>query len=58
MDMQSAVREAIAEELRRQAEISEGSLKVEVRDGTARIDGPVDLEALVMVVAGSIAGGP
>lgn len=58
MDMQGAVREAIVEELRRQAEISEGKLKVEVGDGQANIDGPVDLEALVMVVAGSVAGGP
>ena len=59
MDLQETLREAIIEELRRQAENSEGALALE--DGNEAdviIRGPVNLDDLVMVIAGSVAGGP
>jgi hypothetical protein len=55
--MEDQLREAIVDELKRQAEISP---ELEVRQDGERlvVDGPIDLEALVMVVAGTVAGGP
>ncbi len=51
------LKEAILGELKRQAADRPQSLRVEDRDGL-RLDGRVDLDALVMVIAGSMAGGP
>jgi hypothetical protein len=55
--MEDQLREAIVDELKRQAEISP---ELEVRQDGERlvVGGPIDLEALVMVVAGTVAGGP
>ncbi len=55
--MEDKVRAAIVEELLRQA--AEGSgLEVSTEGDVLDLRGPVDLDALVMVVIGSVAGGP
>ena len=56
--MEDKLRNAIVEELRRQA--AEGGLSVGALDADGRLDlrGRIDVEALVMVVAGAVAGGP
>ncbi|MBP0583053.1 hypothetical protein J8I29_27250 [Labrys sp. LIt4] len=49
---------AVIEELERQAAENPSKLKVR-RDGdTTIVDGEVDVDAVVMVVVGSMAGGP
>jgi hypothetical protein len=55
--MEDQIREAIIDELKRQAEII---AELEVRKDGDRVvvNGPIDIDALVMVVAGSVAGGP
>jgi osmotically-inducible protein OsmY len=58
MSVESEIRQAIVDELQRQAENSDGQLKVTTTDDRVTINGPVDLEDLVMVVLGSVAGGP
>ena len=58
MTTESNIREAIVGELERQAEISEGKLTVAASDDRVTINGSVDLDDLVMVVLGSVAGGP
>jgi hypothetical protein len=59
MDFEAKIVEAIRQELERQAEASEGRLCIEaLPEGQCRVEGPVDLEAVAMVVAGSVAGGP
>jgi hypothetical protein len=58
MSLESSLREAIIDELKRQAENSGSTLKVEATDELVTINGPVDLDDLVMVVVGSVAGGP
>lgn len=55
--MEDKVRTAIVEELRRQAAEGTG-LEVGTEDDRLTVRGPVDLDALVMVVIGSMAGGP
>jgi len=50
---------AMLDELKRQAAESRGALQVNAeRDDTVSIQGRIDLAALAMVAAGSIAGGP
>lgn len=58
MTVEDSIREAIVGELRRQAEIGEGRLKVEETEEGVTLHGAVDLDYLVMVVMGSVAGGP
>ncbi|MBB4004716.1 hypothetical protein [Aurantimonas endophytica] len=58
MTVESTIREAIVEELRRQAQNSGSKLRVEASDDKVTINGPVNLDDLVMVVMGSVAGGP
>ncbi len=55
--MEEQLREAIIDELKRQAE---NSSELEIRQDGNRIViiGAIDVDAIVMVVAGSIAGGP
>lgn len=55
--MEEQLRVAIIEELKRQAEADQ---ELEVRQDGDRltVEGPIDVDAIVMVVAGSIAGGP
>ncbi len=57
MDMEAQVAEAIRTELERQAE-QVPDLSVDGGDGALTIHGRVDLEALAMVVVGTVAGGP
>ena len=58
-NLEDRIREAIISELKRQAEVREGELKVREEGETRlRIDGSVDLEELSMVVVGALAGGP
>ena len=57
MDMEEQIIDAITAELKRQA--ANGGVAVdEPRDGKLRVDGRIDLDALAMAVAGSVAGGP
>ncbi len=57
MDMEAQVREAILDELTRQAEA--GGLTVQPEDeGAVTLNGRVDLETLAMAVVGAVAGGP
>lgn len=55
--MEEKIRGAIVEELLRQA-AEEPGLEVGSQDDRLVIRGPIDLDALVMVVIGSVAGGP
>lgn len=48
---------AITDELRRQADI-DPELDVQQDGDRLVVNGPIDLDALVMVIAGSVAGGP
>jgi hypothetical protein len=52
------VREVIVEELRRQAEASPSTLRVETVDDRLDVHGEIDLDALAMAIIGSMAGGP
>jgi len=57
MNMEEQVREAMIAELQRQA--AEGDMTFDCGEqGSVRIKGDVDLDALAMVVVGSLAGGP
>lgn len=58
MDLSEQLRSAIIDELKRQAEISQDGLTVEEGEDTVFVHGPIDIEDLVMVIAGSMAGGP
>jgi hypothetical protein len=58
MNLQQQLGEAIIDELRRQADISRARLTVEARGEQIIVNGPVNLDDLVMVIAGSLAGGP
>ncbi len=58
MSTESQIREAIIGELERQAENSGSQLRVETGEDRVVIHGPVDLDDLVMVILGSVAGGP
>lgn len=55
--MEDKVRAAIIEELQRQTE-ADGALSLRVLDDGVEVDGRIDLDALVMVVIGALAGGP
>lgn len=57
--LEHKLKQAILDELRRQAENSEGALSVR-DDGEDRltVQGTLDLDDLVMVITGSVAGGP
>ncbi|MBR0954385.1 hypothetical protein [Bradyrhizobium canariense] len=61
--LEEKLTEAIVEELKRQAAIQPQSLQVERADDAKAseelvVNGRIDLAALVMVIAGSVAGGP
>lgn len=55
--LEEKLKEAIIGELKRQAANRPQSLKVEDADGLI-VNGKIDLAELVMVIAGSLAGGP
>jgi hypothetical protein len=59
MNLDNALRDAIVAELKRQAEAEDPAPQVDLSEpGYARITGRIDLEALLMVIAGAVAGGP
>jgi hypothetical protein len=55
--LEEKLKEAIIGELQRQAKNDPQSLSVE-GSGDLVVKGKIDLDALVMVIAGSVAGGP
>lgn len=55
--LEEQIIEAIKAELQRQAADTPDKLKVDAA-GDFRVNGIIDLDALAMVVAGSVAGGP
>ncbi len=58
-NLEHNIRDAIIAELQRQVEAGEGALKVTVDGPTMiRVEGPVNLDELTMVIVGSVAGGP
>jgi hypothetical protein len=59
MDLQERIRNAIVAELQRQAEACDPAPKVDATEpGYAVIEGRIDLDALIMVIEGALAGGP
>ena len=59
MNLDDALRTAILAELKRQAEVEEPAPEVDLSEpGYVRISGRIDLDALLMVIAGAVAGGP
>lgn len=59
MDLQTTIRDAILTELQRQAEATDAAPKFSLaEDGFVDIQGRIDIDALIMVITGSLAGGP
>jgi hypothetical protein len=58
MNIHDHIRDAIVDELQRQSENSGSALSVDLNDERLVINGPINLDDLVMVIAGSLAGGP
>jgi hypothetical protein len=58
MPLDDNIRDAIVDELSRQAENSGSALKVDLSGEQLIIHGAVNIDDLVMVIAGSLAGGP
>jgi hypothetical protein len=59
MNMEDQVREALVQELTRQAQDSHGALRTgQAKDGRVHVEGDIDLDALSMAIVGSVAGGP
>lgn len=56
--LEEKLKEAILGELQRQAANRPRSLKVEGSADALVVNGKIDLADLVMVIAGSVAGGP
>jgi hypothetical protein len=56
--IEEAVRQAIIAELQRQASDRLKDLSVIESETTLWIDGPVQLDELVMAIVGAVAGGP
>ena len=56
--LEEKLTDAIVEELQRQAANRPQSLKVEGSSEELIVNGKIDLAELVMVIAGSVAGGP
>lgn len=55
--MEEKLQMAIIEELQRQSEEPDGP-KVRMDGDRLVVEGPVDLDPLIMVVVGAVAGGP
>ncbi|WP_375260847.1 hypothetical protein [Palleronia sp.] len=55
--MEEQLRAAIIDEMKRQAE-GRDDLEVRQEGDSVVVHGPIDVDAIVMVVAGSVAGGP
>ena len=57
-DVEEQIRDAILTELRRQSEDPECNLSFSQAGSRLAVDGEIDLDALVFVIVGSLAGGP
>jgi hypothetical protein len=55
--LEEKIAQAILDELLRQADARPGTLKID-SGNELRVNGKIDLEALAMAIAGSVAGGP
>jgi hypothetical protein len=55
--LEQKLKEAIVAELKRQAANDPQSLSIDSSDGLV-VEGKINLEDLVMVIAGAVAGGP
>ena len=59
MNLEEQVRKALVDELRRQAEIRPGELRVEeAGEDRLQVQGSIDLPELEMALVGAVAGGP
>ena len=59
MNMEDQVRDAIVEELKRQAEVAAGELRLtDEGNDLLTVEGRVNLDELAMAVVGAVAGGP
>ena len=58
MNMEDQVREAIVEELKRQAEAGGGLKLSDEGNDLLSVQGRVNLDELAMAVVGAVAGGP
>ncbi|WP_309082607.1 hypothetical protein [Chelativorans sp.] len=56
--LEEKVKQAIIDELKRQAEIRPDGLRVSTAEKGLSVSGEIDLDDLAMVVIGSLAGGP
>lgn len=56
--MEEQIREAILTELGRQSEDPDCNLTVSQSGDRLAVEGEIDLDALVFVIVGSLAGGP
>lgn len=57
--LEHKLKQAVLDELRRQAENSDGELTVrDLGEDRLNVAGTIDLGDLVMVITGSVAGGP
>lgn len=56
--VEEQIRDAILTELKRQSEDPECNLNFSQSGSRLAVDGEVDLDALVFVIVGSLAGGP
>jgi hypothetical protein len=56
--MEEQIRDAILTELKRQSEDPECNLNCSQAGGRLAVDGEIDLDPLVFVIVGSLAGGP
>lgn len=56
--LEDKARQALVEELQRQAMDHPDRLRVEMDGDILRVNGQIDADAIVMVIIGSVAGGP
>lgn len=56
--LERKLEDAIIDELRRQVEENSQALSFKHEPGRLNVQGEIDLDALMMVVVGSVAGGP
>lgn len=56
--LEEKIKDSIVAELKRQAEERPQALKVSGSADGLKVEGEIDLDALAMVVIGSVAGGP
>lgn len=57
-EMENQIRDAILTELQRQSEDPDQDLRFSRSESGLVVEGEIDLDALVFVIVGSLAGGP